>query len=337
MSTGLFLTTIRNSVQGKCNSFIMPDHNYLYSFNYDYHLHEICKLESRQIFSSEIKDKLLFSDIQVDPSISAFIKNRLDIISSSKDFNDLLETIKGKDLRLNGFNVEYISLNGDTTDRSERRKKIKAIGYCIYGYPEFKAPSVTYATCQYAGLWYFGILTKHENDWYKHKKKPHSFSNSIDMEIAKTLVSIASKGDKTNTLLDACCGVGTVLLEAYCAGFSIAGCDISPKAAKYSRLNLAHYQYNARVYCTDIEDHPITYDAAIIDLPYNIYAVSDEETTRNIIHSSAKLVSRLVIVSIVDIQTIIEDAGLKIHDTCSVIKKGKSTFKRKVWVCEKEA
>lgn len=156
------------------------------------------------------------------------------------------------------------------------------------------------------------------------------------MDIAKTLVSIATQGDKMNTLLDACCGVGTTLLEACCAGFDIEGCDISPQASKYTKLNLTHYGYSANVYCLDIKEHHSTYDAAIIDLPYNLYSYSDDAITANIIVSTAKLSARIVIVSMEDIAPILTKAGLLVTDTCTVLKKGKSTFTRKVWVCEKE-
>ena len=62
----------------------MPNLDFLYTFNYDYHLDALCKLESRQIFDKEEKDKLLFSPFKIDPSISAFIKTRLEIIASSE-------------------------------------------------------------------------------------------------------------------------------------------------------------------------------------------------------------------------------------------------------------
>lgn len=313
----------------------MPNNRYLYSFKYDYHLAELCRLESRQIFNAAVRDKLLISTIKVDPSISAFIKTRLQITSTAVTFAQLTAEIKKENLRLNGFNVEYLICEGDTTERTERRKKLKDIGYCIEGYPDFKTPDITYAICQYEGVWYFGSITTHNNDWYKHKQKPHSFSNSIGMDSAKTLVSIAAKGDKSNTLLDACCGVGTTLLEACCAGFYIEGCDISPGAANYSKLNLAHYNYVSTVYCSDIKDLDISYDAAIVDLPYNLYSRSDEEVTRNIIASTAQLTTRVVIVSIADITDTIQKSGLTIIDFCTILKKGKSTFTRKVWVCER--
>jgi tRNA (guanine10-N2)-dimethyltransferase len=314
----------------------MINFSYIYSFNYDYHHNELCKLESRQIFDKEEKDKLLFSNIKIDPSISSFIKNRFEVILSSESYPELLKKVTNENIRVHGFKVEYLVLDGDSPERIERRKKLKDVGYCIEAEPNFNNPSITYAICNYKNVWYFGILTKKDNGWQKHKKKPCSFSNSICMNIAKTLVSIASKGNKTNKLLDACCGVGTVILEASFAGFNIEGCDINLKAIKHTEQNLAHYNYTSNVYCSDIKDLNKKYDAAIIDLPYNLYSYSDDSITSNIIESTAKLTTRIVIVSISDIEDVIKKSKLKINDFCTVEKKGRSTFARKIWVCEKE-
>ncbi|MGL1889526.1 MAG: hypothetical protein OCD76_23630 [Reichenbachiella sp.] len=310
--------------------------SYLYPFKYDYHHGALCELESRQLFDTEQTDKVLFSNIKVDPSISPFIKNRFEIICSSTNYDGLLINIKKENIHIEGFNVEYVILDGDDTRKAERLEKLKGVGHSMGGYPDFENPTITYAICNHQTNWYFGVLIKHNSDWRKHKKKPRSYSNSISMHIAKTLVSIASKGNKTNQILDACCGVGTVMLEGCVAGFNIAGCDIKQKNCTHTRENLAHYDYTAEVYYSDIKDLDKKCDAAIVDLPYNLYSYSNDAITANIIASTAKLATRVVIVSISDIETIIKKSGLKVVDFCTVEKRGKSKFTRNIWVCEKE-
>jgi tRNA (guanine10-N2)-dimethyltransferase len=309
---------------------------YLYSFNYDYHHSALCKLESRQLFDIEESGKVLFSDIAIDPSVSAFIKNRLEIISSAANYADLLEELMRKDIHMEGFNVDYLILEGDTAAHPERRKIQKDIGYCIEGDPDFNHPTITYGIGTYQSIWYFGVLLTQSVDWHKHKQKPRSFSNSLGINIAKTLVNIATKGIKTKTLLDACCGVGTVLLEARFSDYNIEGCDINPNSCDFTRENLVHYNYVANVYCSDIKDLNKNYDAAIIDLPYNHYSYSDDTVALNIISSTAKLTERLVIVSMSDLKPMLEKCGLTITDFCMVEKRGKSKFTRNIWVCEKE-
>jgi len=315
----------------------MPHYNYIYSFKYNHHYNELCKLESRQIFDKEEKDNLLFSNVKLDPSISPFIRSRFEIISSSEDYSQLLKNIENENIQIDGFKVEYLILDGDNTGYPERLNKLRDIGYRIEGLPDYNKPLITYSICNYKNVWYFGILIKHNIGWHQHKKKPHSFSNSISMVIAKTLVSVAARGNLNNQLLDACCGVGTVMLESCFLGFNIDGCDINWKACKHARENLKQFKYVADVYRSDIKDIEHSYDAVIIDLPYNLYSYSDDTISSGIIESAAKLSNRLIIVSISDIKNQIKKTGLKISDFCTVGKRGKSNFTRNIWVCEKDS
>lgn len=313
---------------------MMNCYHYLYSFKYDTHNDELCKLESRQLFDCQEQHKLLFSTIKVDPSISPFIKSRLEILSSAADYSLLLKAIEDQAIHWEGFKAEYLVLDGDLTEYPERLEKLKDVGDRIEGDPNYQTPTRIYAICRYGANWYFGILKKHDSAWFKHRKKPRSFSSSINMDIAKALVSIASKGQKDKRLLDACCGVGTIMLEACISGMAIDGCDINWKACQDTRANLAHYHYQAKVYRSDISELRNNYDTAIIDLPYNLYSFSNDAISLNILQSAARLAPRLVVVSNSDVQNLIEQSGLNVSDRCKVAKKGKN-FSRTIWVCEK--
>lgn len=310
---------------------------FLYIFNYDYHHEELCKLESRQVFSKEVKDKFLFSEKEINPNLSPFIKSRMDVLASTDDYAELLQLVLQLNIELHDFNVEYLILTGDSANKSQRREKQKDIGFCIHGRPDFKNPKITYAICLHQGVWYFGELQKEDAEWHKHRQKPHSFSNSIGTIIAKTLVSLAAKGNTDARLIDACCGVGTVVLEACISGFHIEGCDINVRAYQHAVQNLEHYNYTAKLHFCDIKDLETRYDAAIIDLPYNLYSLTgDNNTASHIISAAAALADRLVIVSIADIEDVIHAAGMQVVDYCTVVKRGKSLFTRKIWVCVRE-
>jgi len=313
----------------------MQINKHIYSFGYDNTESELCKLESRYIFNKEEKNKLLFSDIKVEPSSSAFIKKRFDIISLSEEYATLINKIKKESICIEGFKVEYLVFDGDTTEYAERLEKLRDIGYSIEGNPDYYNPTITYALCYYEGIWYFGVLIKDNFAWYKHKQKPCSYSNSISISIAKALVNIAAKANKEKKLLDACCGVGTIMLEACFAGNNIEGCDINGKICKNARENLSHFNYTANIYHSDIKDINKRYEAAIIDLPYNLFSSATDNDILHIIESTAKITDRLIIVSISDITNLISATGFRISDYCSVSKKGKRNFARKIWVCEK--
>lgn len=313
----------------------MPSEKHLYLFDYHHTESDLCKLESKYTFGEEEEGKLLLSEISVEPSCSAFIKKRLDIISTSQDYGGLLALIEAASISAEGFKVEYLVFEGDTTSYVDRLNRLRDIGFRIDGIPDYHHPKSIYALCRYDGDWVFGKLIKDSFAWHKHKQKPRSYSNSISSSIAKALVNIASKGNKDAKLLDACCGVGTIMLEACYAGYQIEGCDINWKICEDARSNLAHFGYGAIVYRSDIGDLELAYDSAIIDLPYNLLSDASDADIIHIIDSTARLTDRFVIVSTSDIETIINDAGFGVVDHCSVRKKGKRNFARRVWVCER--
>lgn len=313
----------------------MQASKYIYTYIYDNHESELCKLESKYLFNQDEKDKLLISDIKIEPSCSAFIRKRVDVLLQSEDYLELIEKIKNKKISVDDFKVEYVVLNGDKTKYKDRLDKLRDVGYNINGMPEYYKPKITYAICYHEGSWYFGTLLKNDFAWEKHNKKPFSYSNSININIAKTLVILAAQNNKETKLLDACCGVGTIMLEACFAGYNIEGSDINWKVCRQARQNLAHFNYDTTVYRSDIKDIENRYDAAIIDLPYNLFSYADENTISHIIQSSTKLTDRLVIVSTTDISEIVHNADMSITDHCSVRKKEKANFARRIWVCEK--
>eukprot|EP01029_Cantina_marsupialis_P006804 TRINITY_DN175119_c1_g1_i1.p1 TRINITY_DN175119_c1_g1~~TRINITY_DN175119_c1_g1_i1.p1 ORF type:complete len:319 (+),score=-28.28 TRINITY_DN175119_c1_g1_i1:323-1279(+) len=313
----------------------MQKNHYIYSFIYDNNESELCKLESRAIFKQEEKDKMIYSPIRVEPSCSAFIRKRVEVHLFSEDYHALIDEIKKEGICAEGFKVEYLVLHGDRTKYEQRLDKLRDVGYNIEGIPDYYKPTITYAICCYEGIWCFGTLVKNDFAWEKHNKKPYSYSNSININIAKALVNIAAGPNKEKKLLDACCGVGTIMLDACFAGNQIEGCDINWKVCRQARENLAHFDYSSTVYRSDIKDISSRYDAAIIDLPYNLFSCADENTMAHIIESTADITDRLVVVSTTDIAELISNAGLSIADACSVSKNGNANFARKIWLCEK--
>jgi len=309
---------------------------YLYTFSYDNTEEDLCKIESKYLFNAQDDNKLLLSDIDIEPSHSPFVKKRLEIILHDEDYNQLIEIIKSKDIHTEGFKVEYIVFEGDDTSYGGRLEKLKDIGYSIEGNPDYYEPTTTYVLCLYQQQWCFGRLTKDKYVWRKHMQKPRSYSNSININIAKAIVNIAAKGDKSKQLLDGCCGVGTVLLEACFAGYSIEGCDINWKVCHNARANLSHFNYTATVYRSDLKDIKQRYDAIILDLPYNLLSVASDDDIVHIINSAAEITDRMVIVSTSDISHLIQGIAYGVTDYCEVGKRGKASFARRIWVCEKK-
>lgn len=312
---------------------MMTHPTYIYIINSDEYEKDLCALEMKSIFEERCDRGVIFSQRKVEPSISAFIRKRLEIISASDDYLQFIAGIKEKQIAAEGFKIEYDVLQGDETEYKDRLEKIREIGYCMEGTPDYYHPSSYYSLCRFDDCWYFAFTVKNSMDWLKHRQKPRSYSISISINIAKALVNIAAGGNRDVKLLDACCGVGTIMLEACFAGYQIEGCDINHKICHDARENLTYYNYSANVICSDIQDMTQNYNAAIVDLPYNLFTTVDDDTILHIIRSAAERAQKLIIVSASDISGFISMAELQISDHCSVKKRGKTSFSREIWVC----
>lgn len=314
----------------------MKSDQYLYIINHSEQDHNLCAFEFKALFDFELKDKVFFTNKEVDPSISPFIKNRIKIIYKKKTFNEILDLIVTDDFSVDDFMVKYVAMYKRDPNIDQGKEMSKEVGLRIYGYPSFKSPKIMLGITFHQGYWYFGYLNQNNNVWRAHKQKPYSFSSALGVNMAKVLINVASRGDTSKRLIDTCCGVGTVILEGVFAGYDICGWEINPKVAELARLNLAHYQYNAKIVTGDMKEVKEHYDVAIADLPYNKFSHFDEEKQWNIIRYAKQIANRLIIVTSTDIKEKLCAEQLKIIDYCRAEKTIKGDFTRYIWICENE-
>ena len=307
---------------------------YIYRVNHDKNEGPLAQLEIRALMDHAFKSKIFASDKKVNPSLSPFVKHRLEVLFCHENLDQIIQKVKAASLRDEDFLIKYLDHEKESLSFKDHRKICKAIGMVMLGYPSFESPKKTFGILNLEDHWYFGILEENKGDWHRHRDKPRSYSSAINARIAKALVNIASKGDLTKSLIDPCCGVGTVLIEALYSGYKIRGMDINPKVVNDTLENLAYYDYTAPVFVGDIKEIKEKYDAAIIDLPYNILSRFDDAAQDRIIQHSAKIAHRLVFVSSASIQENLDKHHLKVLDYAEIKKMGKTTFKRCIWVCE---
>ena len=317
--------------------------NYLYSLNYPLYEKELCALEVKSLFkdsndSNDSNDsmdhKVFFTTIKVDPSVSPFLRNRLEILYSHSSFAELVELVDHAELHATDFMVKYVKLYDQDPSFQERRNYCKQLGFKIHGTPLYSSPKETFGITYYKKKWYFGRLMQNDIVWKEHKDKPYSYSSSIGINIAKALVNIAGNGDKTKRIVDPCCGAGTVLLEGVFAGYSIIGWEINRKIAEAARGNLKHFNCNAQVITGDIKDINEVFDASIIDLPYGNFSITTQEELQSILNNGKRISKKMVIVSAKDISDEIKIENLLVLDRCEVVKNKYNDFTRYVWVCE---
>ncbi|BEP27863.1 TRM11 family SAM-dependent methyltransferase [Helicovermis profundi] len=309
----------------------------MYNVNYSEYEEDLCNIEVRSLFNMELKDKIFYSKVKIDPSISPFIKNRFKIIYKTLNFEDLLIFVENDKTLKEDFIVKYLKLLSGDPYAANRNSFCKKVASKFRMDPNYRSPKIMYAITFYKGFWYFGELTKNNYKWRNHNNRPYTYSNSLKINMAKVLINIAGKGDLSKTIVDPLCGAGTVLLEGCFAGYDISGYDIGEKISNSAKENVKFFSYKAKVTNKAIQDVNAHYDVSIVDLPYGLRSQITPEGQRVIIENAKRISDRIIVVSSKDISLMIENENLKIVDKCKFIKSVKRDFARYVWVCEHDA
>lgn len=305
--------------------------SFLYFINYQDNERELCKMEMRCLFNREINEKYFFSDIDINASKSPFIKSKIKIIYSDESLDRMVRKIKEDNLSYDDFKVSYVKSEQGDVQYEDRLEATRKIGFVVNGYPDMHKPRNPLAVTKINGLWIFGEYERNDFKWQKHNDKPYSYSNALGSRMARALVNIAMKDNEEGTLIDPCCGVGTVVIEALDLGIKVKGCEISKQIAYNARENVEFLGYlRDTIVCYDMHKIKDKYDSAIIDIPYGLFSPVTLEEQKAIIHTARNICEKMVIVTFEDMEKFIVEAGFSVIDKC-VVPKG--NFKRHILVC----
>lgn len=305
--------------------------SFIYFINYQDNERELCKMEMRCLFNREINEKYFFSDIDINASKSPFIKSKIKIIYSDEFLDRMVRKIKEDNLSYDDFKVSYVKSEQGDVQYEDRLEATRKIGFVVNGYPDIHKPRNPLAVTKINGLWIFGEYERNDFKWQKHNDKPYSYSNALGLRMARALVNIAMKDNEEGTLIDPCCGVGTVVIEALDLGIKVKGCEISKQIAYNARENVEFLGYlRDTIVCYDMHKIKDKYDSAIIDIPYGLFSPVTLEEQKAIIHTARNICEKMVIVTFEDMEKFIVEAGFSVIDKC-VVPKG--NFKRHILVC----
>ena len=310
----------------------MQEKQYFYTINYPVFEKNLCEMEMKYLFKEVPNERYFFSDYDINPSRSAFIKDRINILYREDTLDKILNRVIEDKVSYENFKICYVTLKDGDIDYKTRLESIRAIGLIINGQSEMHNPDVTLALTKVNGKWIFGEYERNDYEWHIHDDKPYSYSNSLGIRVAKALVNIAIGSSVDKKLIDPCCGVGTVVIEALSMNFDVKGYEIKKPIAANARKNLEFFGYDKDI-ITSGDMHTIKekYDVAIIDLPYGLFTPTTLQEQIDIMKTARRITDKLVIVTFEDMKEDIEAVGFKIIDRCNVCK-GK--FKRYIDICE---
>jgi 16S rRNA G966 N2-methylase RsmD len=293
-------------------------------------------MEQRALFGeTATPDGGLLSCRPFPPGRSPFIRERLDVRYEADTLEQLAARIEGLPTEGRTFKISCIK-NRAAPDYAQQRLIERRLGAVIRGKADMRQPELLFGVvqAQAGGSWLFGVLQQHESVWLRHQAKPRSYSTALSTRTARAVVNIALpySGQELagKRLYDPCCGMGTVLIEALSMGIPAAGSDLNPLAVMGARANLAHFGYQETIRVQDIAEVEGSYDAVVVDLPYNLCSVSPLEEQQRILEQARRLSRRAVLVTTEEIEELVLAAGFTVQDSCQ-IPKGKLV--RKVLLC----
>jgi tRNA G10 N-methylase Trm11 len=307
--------------------------HYLYTYSYHEDEEALCRMEMRSLFGFDTSSFILESTKQIKLGRSPFIKERIDIICRGKDVGDLIQQVSQLPINESTFKVLFVE-NPDKRGEIpfvERKKIAREIGLQLKGKVDLVHPQMFFAIMPTETGWVFGRYEKSESVWLKNQQKPHQYSTALSTKVARTIVNIAVPDINGVKVIDPCCGIGTVLVEALSMGINIIGSDNNPLVTGRARGNIAHFGYKGKVLLKDMRDIQGYYDIAIIDMPYNLCSVLPRETQMEMLVSARKFAKKVIIITIETIDSYIEEGGFTIKDRCTA-KKG--SFSRQVIICQ---
>ena len=310
--------------------------NYLYSFAWRNDEYELSRLEMRTFFNFDVKENVLISERKIKPSRSPYMRTRLDIWHEADSIEQLAELAQSITLGKQTFKIHCLNNSEDAIEpklsRTVRNDWMRKIAYAIPAEADLEHPDMTLGLIQYEERFYLGELFYGETVWLHHMQKPEMYSTALSTKDARAIVNIAAPFPEGLKIIDPCCGIGTVLVEAMSMGIAIEGRDVNKRVVWGSRINLKHFGFEPNVEIGPIEEADEGYDVAIIDMPYNLFTHISKDLQQSIITNASRIAKRVIIVTIETMDHMIDQAGLSIIDR-AVLKKGK--FERQVLVCER--
>jgi len=307
---------------------------FIYTYGYRPEETELFHLETRAFFGEDTSQPFMISPIEIHPDRSPFMRERLEVLFEGDNLSDILEQAEHLDVMNQSFKVIYIKTNDLTAtskiDYHEQRDIERQLGMAIDGEADMRTPDLEFGIITLGGQWYFGHYKKSKAIWLDHMHKPKSYSIALSTRVARAVANIAVPDADDITVIDPCCGIGTVLVEALSMNVDIVGRDINHFVVRGTRENLKYFNMQTDVVCGDISEVDKHYNVAILDMPYNHFSHATVENQFYLLEHARRIADKVVIVSVGDIDPMLQQVGLTIVDRCTT-RKG--NFVRQIIVC----
>ncbi|HOT91534.1 MAG TPA: N-6 DNA methylase [Anaerolineae bacterium] len=237
---------------------------------------------------------------------AAYVRTGLRRLAQASTFAGLLEMLRQMPFELDNFCVDALYLSGRFP--MPQQDAVVLAADAIHCRANVTAPQHRLLlVAQRHTFWLGEILAEAAQSYTPHTAKPCHVSVSLEARVARALVNLVTP--PARTLMDPCCGTGSILLEASALGLTAYGADSNPRMVRMAQRNLLHFGYAPRVTLADAREWSQTADALVTDLPYGRQLASAEATIPAILAHMVHLAPLAVYVTGDDIREELMTAG----------------------------
>lgn len=304
--------------------------NFLYLISSRREFNELRTMEMRYLFKNPVVNNYHITTEEVDISRSTFIKSKVEILYRNKDINIIENDMIQDTLEFENYKIHFEVF--DEVPYKERLASMRKLGFTIEGNFAIKDPDVEFILTRIDGEWLFGLLYNNPNKWLSRRDKPYNYSHALDIKIAKAVLNMSIDNDINKTIIDPCCGIGTVLIEGRSAGLDIKGYEINPLVKQQCNKNLVHFGFEPDVQKVNMLESSKMFDCSILDLPYGHSSEITVEEQIALIKKTKDISNRSVIITMTDMSEIYKEIGFTVIDSCRIKKS--NVFSRYITICE---
>lgn len=287
---------------------------YIYFISAKDELKDLFRLECKLVFNVEYNGQsTICTDIDYPIDRSCFISNKMTVLEESNTFDELVKKVSNLNLFSDDYKVIWIKNKLEKMDYQTSLRYCREIGLLIEGEFNMNDPRVYYGISLVNNKFVFGVCETRSNRVMKHFNKPYSYSYSLDTILARTLINILMTYSPKD-IVDPCCGVGTVILEALDNDLDITGFDINGEIVKQAISNCEHYGYNSKIECIDIREVNQKFDWLILDIPYGVVEEVKLSYQHELLLSAMNISDNLIVVSISDYDDFFVKNGYKVKE-----------------------
>ena len=260
---------------------------------------------------------IAISEHSVDASHGAYLKNCSEVLFETTSLTELRADIRAAGLHADEFRVSIVKKPRSLKVNS--MELARDIGSMISGNANLSRPQVTFLVVLTAEKIWFGRLhSESDNMWLAHNQRPHVTSSSLPARLARVLVNLVARpGD---SLLDPCCGTGTIVMSAAHSGIRAVGYDTNGRMIGATTKNLQHFGLTADVALGDARQVNGQFDAIATDLPYGINLIKDNARDAEILANLRTCAPKAAFIDLRDLSKPLNDLGYQIEAVLPVPK-----------------